>query len=59
MHNILLYSYSMKAGINRVEFYNNEYYDENFLDRIVKAATDILGIVTNIHEFLHNTTYTV
>ncbi len=35
--------HSMKSGINRVEFYNNEYYDENFLDKLVAAASEVLG----------------
>ena len=33
----------MRSGINRVEFYNNEYYDENFLDKLVEAASEVLG----------------
>ena len=42
----------MKSGINRVEFYNNQYYDENFLDRLVKAASEILSEFYVIHNNL-------
>ena len=35
----------MKSGINHVEFYNHQYYDENFLDKLVVAACEVLGMI--------------